>query len=101
MIKKKDYLCVKNKNMSNLAVKIAVLESESGWGRKIDDWMVCLSNEDAKAFQIEFNSENKESTTPDWYMMVDGEPKPIDLTDAQYLLLLENKRVWLSILNRC
>lgn len=32
-----------NLNISNLAVKIAVIESEAGWGRKIDDWMVCLS----------------------------------------------------------
>lgn len=85
--------------MSNLAVKIAVIESESGWGRKIDDWMVCLSTKDAKAFEKEFNSENKSSSAPDWYMQVEGEPKPIDLTDKQFSKLQEDKRVWLSVLN--
>jgi hypothetical protein len=86
-------------NMSNLAVKIAVIESETGWGRKIDDWMVCLSTEDAKAFEKEFNAENKSSSAPDWYMQVEGEPKPIDLTNKQFSKLQEDKRVWLSVLN--
>ena len=85
--------------MSNLAVKIAVIESEAGWGRKIDDWMVCLSTEDAKAFEKEFNSENKQSSAPDWYMQVEGEPKPIDLNDKQFSKLQSEKRVWLSVLN--
>lgn len=85
--------------MENLAVKIAVIESERGWGRKIDDWMVCLSIEDAKEFEKEFNSENKESSTPDWYMQVEGEPKTISLNDKQFLKLKSEKRVWLSTLN--
>ena len=56
--------------MHNLAVKIAVIESEAGWGRKIDDWMVCLSIEDAKSFEKELISEGKKknknvSTEPD------------------------------------
>lgn len=86
-------------NMSNLAVKIAVIESEAGWGRKIDDWMVCLSTEDAKVFENEFNSKNQSATAPDWYMQVEGEPIPIDLTDKQFSKLIEDKRVWLSVLN--
>lgn len=85
--------------MSNLAVKIAVIESESGWGRKIDDWMVCLSTEDAKAYQKEFNSKNTSDTVPDWYMQVEGEPTTIELTDNQFSKLNEDKRVWLSVLN--
>lgn len=85
--------------MSNLAVKIAVIESEAGWGRKIDDWMVCLSAEDAKAFEKEFNAKNKSSSAPDWYMQVEGGPKPIDLTEKQFSKLQEDKRVWLSVLN--
>ena len=85
--------------MSNLAVKIAVIESEAGWGRKIDDWMVCLSIEDSKEFKNEFNAMNFEYTTPDWYMQVEGEPEPIDLNDEQFEKLKEEKRVWLSVLN--
>ena len=86
--------------MENLAVKIALIESEAGWGKKIDDWMVCLSIEDAKSFEKEFNAENKASSTPDWYMQVEGEPKPIELTDKQFSKLQEDKRVWLSVLNK-
>ncbi len=82
--------------MGNLAVKIPVIESEAGWGRKIDDWMVCLSVEDAKAFEKEFNSKNTESSAPSWYMQVEGEPQPIDLTDKQMKKLKKEKRMWLS-----
>lgn len=85
--------------MLNLAVKIAVIESETGWGRKIDDWMICLSIEDAKAFEREFNLENKLSSAPNWYMQVEGKPEPIELTDKQFSKLQEDKRVWLSVLN--
>lgn len=53
------------------AVKIAVMEYERGWGSKIDDWMVCLSVEDAN-------------------------PMPIDVTDKQFKKLKKEKRVWLS-----
>lgn len=83
-----------------LAIKIAVIESELGWGSKIDDWMVCLSVEDAKAFEVEFNSENKKKRTPNWYMKVEGEPMPIDLTSNQYKVLKVEKRVWLSTLKK-
>jgi hypothetical protein len=86
--------------MANLAVKIAVIESEAGWGRKIDDWMVCLSIEDAKAFEKEFNSENTQSSAPDWYMYVEGEIMPIELTDVQYSKLQADERVWLSTLKK-
>lgn len=82
--------------MENLATKIAVIESEAGWGRKVDDWMVCLSIEDAKTFEKEFNSNNTESSTPDWYMQVEGKPESISLTDGQMRRLKREKRVWLS-----
>jgi hypothetical protein len=85
--------------MSNLAVKIAVIESEAGWGRKVDDWMVCLSIEDAKEFKKEFNSGNNLPNTPDWYMQVEGEPIAIDLNDNQFSKLQSEKRIWLSVLN--
>ena len=82
--------------MTKLAVKIAVLESEKGWGSKIDDWMVCLNIEDALLFKSEFNAENDLEQTPDWYMMVIDEPVAINLTDGQYEYLLKENRVWLS-----
>lgn len=85
--------------MSNIVFKIPVIESESGWGRKLDDWMVCLSTEDAIKFKEEFNSKNTSSSTPDWYMQVEGDPEPIELSDIQYSKLIEQKRIWLSLFN--
>ena len=84
--------------MIHLAVKIPVIESEKDWGRKVDDHMVCLSNEDAIEFKKEFNAKNNLDATPDWYMSCEGEPTPIDLTSKQYKILKANKRVWLSTL---
>ena len=87
--------------MTKLAVKIPVIESEKGWGRKIDDYMVCLSKEDAEKFRSEFNSKNEEDSAPDWYMQVEGEPIAIDITDKQheYLMDQNSKRGWLKTLN--
>ena len=84
--------------MSNLAVKIAVIESEAGWGRKIDDWMVCLSTEDAKAFEKEFNAENKSSSAPDWYMQAEEDFQPLMVSEEQINLIksFSKKRMWLS-----
>lgn len=46
--------------MLHLAVKIALFEFEHGCRTIIDDWKVCLSTEDAKAFQVEWNLKNYE-----------------------------------------
>lgn len=84
----------------NIAIKVPVIESEKGWGRKVDDYMVCLSTEDAKAFISEFNALDNEPVTPDWYMVASIETDAIDLNDAQYEKLKEEKRVWLSALKK-
>jgi len=84
----------------NSAFKVSIIESEAGWGRKIDDWMVCLSIEETQKFEKEFNSKNTSSRTPDWYMQVEGEPKMIYLNDKQYEKLKIDKRVYLSVLNK-
>lgn len=79
-----------------LAVKIAVYEYERGWGSKLDDYMVCLSVEDAQNFATEFNAGNTESPVPDWYMCAQGKPVPIDISDAQFARLQIEKRIWLK-----
>jgi hypothetical protein len=86
--------------MKNLAVKIAVLESEKIWGAKIDDWMVCLTIEDALKFKEEFNSKNTSNSVPDWYMIAIDEPIPIELNNDQFEWLQIEKRTWLSSLNQ-
>lgn len=83
-----------------VGVKVPVIESERGWGNKIDDWMVCQSDEMANAFIKEFNSKNNENTTPDWYMYADNVIVPHDLSDEQYKKLLTEEKMWLSQLNK-
>jgi hypothetical protein len=80
-------------------VKVPVIENEAGWGSKIDDYMVCLTSEDARLFVDEFNSKNTEKQTPAWYMRADFDPRPITITDKQMKALRKNKRAWLSTLN--
>lgn len=48
--------------------KVTIIESESGWGQKVDGVKEFASYEEAKKFQIEFNKENTATAVPDWYM---------------------------------
>jgi len=85
--------------MTKLAVKITVIESERGWGRKVDDYMVCTTQKETLDFKQEFNAKNNKDVVPDYYMACEGEPMPIDLTEKQYDKLVSDGRQWLSTLN--
>lgn len=50
------------------AVEVQVIESERGWGSKIDETKIFNNLADAEKFVNEFNSHNTESSAPDWYM---------------------------------
>lgn len=78
------------------AVQVPVIESERGWGQRVDDHMVCLTVEDAKAFIKEFNAKNNEPSVPDWYMYAEDSTKAIDINDDQYKKLKKLKRMWRS-----
>ena len=80
--------------------KVPVVESEKGWGRNIDDYMLCLSIEDAMAFTKEFNSQNTAKNTPDWYMQVEDLPDTFEVSDYRLSAIKEqpNGRMWLSSL---
>ena len=47
---------------------VHIIESERGWGSKVDEVKKFPSLEEAEAFVTEFNSHNTEETVPDWYM---------------------------------
>ena len=88
--------------MKKTVVIVPVTESERGWGRKIDDYMVCLSVKDALKFTKEFNAKNTSETVPDYYMVVEHEPQPMDITEKQYEAVLKSKkkRMWLNSLEK-
>lgn len=45
-----------------------VIESERGWGSRVDETIEFDTPEERDAFVKEFNSHNTEEVTPDWYM---------------------------------
>jgi hypothetical protein len=49
-------------------VKVYIIESERGWGQKIDEVKEFDTLELAETFVTEFNSQNTDSKVPDWYM---------------------------------
>lgn len=47
---------------------VNIIESEAGWGQKVDEQMFFESADEAHRFVDDFNSENNKDTVPDWYM---------------------------------
>ena len=81
------------------AFRVEIIESERGWGSKVDDYMICLSQQDAELFKEEFNSFNISVTIPEWYMVASSISK-IELNDAQLQKLNEYKRIYWSQLKK-
>ena len=52
-------------------VRVAIIESERGWGRKIDEVKEFDTLIQAQAFIKEYNSYNTSPTAPDWYMQAE------------------------------
>lgn len=78
---------------------VPVIESERGWGRKIDDYMLCLSEEDAKAWARKFNSQNPPGPAPDWYMQAEDDSiELIEVTSTQLKIIEKSRdgRMWKS-----
>lgn len=56
--------------MAAIEVRYAVdlIESERGWGQKVDDTYYFDEELYAQRFITKFNDKNDKSITPDWYM---------------------------------
>lgn len=52
--------------------KVIIIESERGWGQKVDEIKTFATYEEAKKFQVKFNEANNENLVPDWYMVADN-----------------------------
>lgn len=48
--------------------RVLIIESERGWGQKIDEIKEFTTLEEAEAFVKQYNSHNDQPTVPDWYM---------------------------------
>lgn len=52
-------------------VKVLIIESERGWGRKVDSTREFPTRAEAEAFVTDFNKSNTSPTAPDWYMQAE------------------------------
>ena len=53
------------------SIRVAIIESERGWGRKLEDVKTFPTMEAAQAFIKEYNAYNTATTAPDWYMQAE------------------------------
>lgn len=47
---------------------VHIIESERGWGQRVDEVKEFDSLKDADTFCKDFNKDNTEDVVPDWYM---------------------------------
>ena len=64
--------------------KVTIIESERGWGQKVDEVKEFTSYEDAKKFQIEFNKENTATAVPDWYVSTQNPVFESSIYNSEY-----------------
>jgi photosystem II stability/assembly factor-like uncharacterized protein len=85
--------------MAFAAYEVPVIERERGWGSKVDDYMLCLTMEDAKAWAKEFNSKNPPGPAPDWYMQAEDQSiQLVEVTGTQLKIIETSRdgRMWRS-----
>ena len=52
--------------------KVNIIESEAGWGSKIDDTIYFDNEAEARQYAIDYNKKwNTATTTPSWYMVAE------------------------------
>lgn len=49
-------------------VKVEIVESERGWGQKVLETKEFTTKEEAKKFVDDYNSRNRETKVPDYYI---------------------------------
>jgi hypothetical protein len=52
--------------------EVHIIESEKGWGQKIDETKEFDTQEQADEFIRQYNSKNTAEVTPDWYMYAEA-----------------------------
>ena len=52
--------------------RVTVIESESGWGQKIDEYRRFETKEEAEAWVKKYNSANDIPSVPAWYMYAES-----------------------------
>ena len=66
--------------MINAKYRVDIIESEAGWGQRIDERKDFDSREEANEFVENYNKSNNLPQTPSWYMYA-SEPYLVDVDD--------------------
>ena len=53
------------------AYRVDIIESERGWGQKIDETKFFDNEAEAKEFCVKYNSKNPPGPAPVWYMQAE------------------------------
>ena len=48
--------------------RVTIIESERGWGQRVDEYRRFATKELAAAFVKDYNKDNNQASAPDWYM---------------------------------
>ena len=57
-----------NEQGTKMRIRVDIIESERGWGQKIEEVKYFDSITEAAKFVESFNAENDSDEVPDWYM---------------------------------
>jgi len=60
-------------------MKVLIVESERGWGQRVDEEKEFPTREEAEAFCRDYNGKHNppKEQTPDWYMYARMEDQPL------------------------
>lgn len=56
---------------TGFAYRVDIIESERGWGSKVDEVKYFYTEKDAREYCTTYNLRNNEPIVPDWYMYAD------------------------------
>jgi hypothetical protein len=69
--------------------KVACIESERGWGQKVDENRYFTTKEEADEFVKNYNKDNTSVSTPDWYMYATA-PTTVQIENDLALLIVDS-----------
>lgn len=53
------------------AYRVDIIESERGWGQRVDETLYFDNEAEARKYCDDFNAQNTAAVAPDWYMRAD------------------------------
>ena len=70
--------------MINAKYRVDIIESEAGWGQRVDDTRDFDSKQEAETFVEKYNKVNNSPKTPSWYMYA-TQPYLVDVDTDRHL----------------